>query len=1077
MRKKLFTLLLAIGASIGIVNAVDVTQNGINYSLYETGYYSIERYAVVQPPQSGNKYSGDIVIASSISYGGNYYTTTGIWHKAFQNCKDITSVNLPNTIKNIYDQAFDGCTGITSIDIPSSVTYIGYNAFNNVPNINFTGNASGSMGQSSPWGALYVNKYTETPLVYENANKNKVLRCATSASGDIYLPNTVKSIEQDAFYKCSQLTSIHLPSSVNSIGSRAFQYCSNATIYTNTLFILFDKSALYYDDLLENPLNILEDNNVKNDTNIISCSQYDLVPEFTVIENDNFVTKAFTVSGDYTFTSIAKTPATIHLISNRNIIQLPDTTVCYGEWVSLSDTYQYRYVDPFEQSQWSDFYNEFASESFISNFMEDGSQTDYYQWYAFQKYWENYTEIHGECDEQTRQGFETWYKSHFHDYASSCPEGVEYVRVSSDGERFYSSRTLIRTYTNSHGCDSTVSRNVIVSKAVAPKIIATPEQDTFNSGTIRIYNKYCTGSEYYDDQYNYIYKNAEYDYFTINGTKYDFSSAIEGEYNEYYHPDGIRVIDEPSTVIDNLHGGNYHIVFYSACDSVEEYIEIQQYGIEVDGIYYKFQEPYTFSYGGETYEFPGEATVTYRGTSSTEYDEYSGDIVIPESVVLKGVTYIVQRIGNEAFYKCVNLSSITLLGSKCKLSQDYIYTRSDFYYVAYSGIIYGYNDNSAWGSGQVARTTIPIYVPYGSLNFYKEQHPTGTMYGTMNFHIINPHRMTNIISSTTATILFDYENAQHISSCGIDGGEEFAGNVIEHTGLEPNHNYTDVSLFVKTIEGDYDTIHYSFSTTALELTTKPSKTVSSTTAILLAETNMSDAEVSCGFEYKRNDAPADMEGNKVYCPVASGQMAGRLKNLKDDVYYKYRAFYQSAAGNMYYGDWQYIFTGDVAVEFDPILYTYSASIVTETEATLSGYALAGSEDFTEQGFEYWAESRVKGQGDQVPSTNGAPRRMSAALNDHLFAPATGIKMSVTLAGLDEGTVYKYRAYGKVGNQYYYGTEQTFTTQGEWVEEIQGIEEVASDQLPNIKARKILRDGQIFILRGEKVYSITGQEVK
>ena len=1122
MRKKLFTLLLAMVVSVGSLFA-STQINGLYYNLnFET--------KTAEVTSNSSKYSGTIIIPASVTYNGATYSVTSIGdyafygsptlisaiigdsvkyigYGAFGDCSALESIKIGRSVtsiehaiyrcskletveinsdsivsiqyspssagigfqklfgqqvnlyiigddvKSIGDNAFAGCSNLTSVIIGKNVTNIGSNAFHSCTGLTtvvlpdkVTDIGSGAFGYCSGLASFDI------PNNVINIGNYAFRNCSNLTS--VSIGNNVTSIGDGAFYECVKLDSVNLPCSVENIGENAFYGCGEVSRSCNK-------------DIVQNlPMHF--------------CSEDDIpewVLDIILRESPNasfpnmegtYVFRGKTTLYDDSIVNVIVTTGT------KSHVQLPDTTVCYGGWVSLSGTYEYRYVDPFEQSQWGDFYNEFASEEFISEFMEMGSQTDYYQWYAFQKYWENYTKIHGECDEQTRQGFETWYKSHFHDYASSCPEGVEYVRVSSDGERFYSSRTLIRTYTNSHGCDSTVSRNVIVSKAVAPKIIATPEQDTFNSGTIRIYNKYCTGSEYYDDQYNYIYKNAEYDYFTINGTKYDFSSAIEGEYNEYYHPDGIRVIDEPSTVIDNLHGGNYHIVFYSACDSVEEYIEIQQYGIEVDGIYYKFQEPYTFSYGGETYEFPGEATVTYRGTSSTEYDEYSGDIVIPESVVLKGVTYIVQRIGNEAFYKCVNLSSITLLGSKCKLSQDYIYTRSDFYYVAYSGIIYGYNDNSAWGSGQVARTTIPIYVPYGSLNFYKEQHPTGTMYGTMNFHIINPHRMTNIISSTTATILFDYENAQHISSCGIDGGEEFAGNVIEHTGLEPNHNYTDVSLFVKTIEGDYDTIHYSFTTTALELTTQPSKTVSATTAILLAETNMSDAEVSCGFEWKRENAPDAMEGTKVYCPVANGQMAGRLKGLKDDVYYKYRAFYQSAAGNMYYGDWQYIFTGDATVEFDPILYTYGASVVTENEATVSGYALAGSEDFDDQGLEYWAESRVNGQRDQVPS----PRRMVAGLNEHFFVPASGIKMTVTLTDLDEGTVYKYRVYGKVGDQYYYGTEQTFTTKGVYEEEIPtSIEEVPSDPQSGIKAQKILRDGQIFILRGEKEYTITGQEVR
>ena len=39
---------------------------------------------------------------------------------------------------------------------------------------------------------------------------------------------------------------------------------------------------------------------------------------------------------------------------------------------------------------------------------------------------------------------------------------------------------------------------------------------------------------------------------------------------------------------------------------------------------------------------------------------------------------------------------------------------------------------------------------------------------------------------------------------------------------------------------------------------------------------------------------------------------------------------------------------------------------------------------------------------------------------------------------------------------------------------QGVDEVQSDQ---VQSTKFLRNGQIFILRGEKEYTLTGQEVK
>ena len=429
-------------------------------------------------------------------------------------------------------------------------------------------------------------------------------------------------------------------------------------------------------------------------------------------------------------------------------------------------------------------------------------------------------------------------------------------------------------------------------------------------------------------------------------------------------------------------------------------------------------------------------------------------VTIPNSVT---------SIGIAAFWGCRGLTSVTIPNSVTSIG--------DWAFLGCRGL--EYIISSASTPPTISSSTFPsgvvVYVQNTSVDTYK----SAAYWTNLDIKALCGAEIANAPTSVVLDwfhVIWDMDN-NYISSCGILGGEQQTGNVLEYIGLEPNNEYKDVPIVLTSNTGEIDTVNISFTTTALELTTKASKPVSSTTAILLAETNMADAEVSCGFEYKRNDAPADMEGTKVFCPVASGQMAGRLKNLKDDIYYKYRAFYQSAAGNMYYGNWQYIFTGDNTVEFDPILYTYNATVVRENEATISGYALAGSEDFTEQGFEYWTDSRTN---------NGAnaPHRISAAMGEHFYAQASGIKMTVTLTDLDAGTVYKYRAYGKVGNQYYYGSEQAFTTTGVYEEETPtAIDQVSSDQVQSTKAQKILRDGQIFIILGNKTFTITGQEVR
>ena len=71
----------------------------------------------------------------------------------------------------------------------------------------------------------------------------------------------------------------------------------------------------------------------------------------------------------------------------------------------------------------------------------------------------------------------------------------------------------------------------------------------------------------------------------------------------------------------------------------------------VDGIYYKFDDANL------------TATVTYLGSYSDEYDEYTGDVVIPATVTYGSNTYSVTSIGELAFYGCSGLTSVNIPNS------------------------------------------------------------------------------------------------------------------------------------------------------------------------------------------------------------------------------------------------------------------------------------------------------------------------------------------------------------------------------------------------------------------------------
>ena len=69
-----------------------------------------------------------------------------------------------------------------------------------------------------------------------------------------------------------------------------------------------------------------------------------------------------------------------------------------------------------------------------------------------------------------------------------------------------------------------------------------------------------------------------------------------------------------------------------------------------------------FSVGGIYYKIlnGSEVEVTYRGSNDYDYDEYSGSVTIPSTVTYNGTTYSVTSIGDRAFSGCTSLTSVTI---------------------------------------------------------------------------------------------------------------------------------------------------------------------------------------------------------------------------------------------------------------------------------------------------------------------------------------------------------------------------------------------------------------------------------
>ena len=72
-------------------------------------YYNVIKTNTVEVTSGNIKYSGEVIIPSSIEYYGVSYSVTTIGNRAFWDCSSLTSVTIPNSVTSIGDYAFQGC--------------------------------------------------------------------------------------------------------------------------------------------------------------------------------------------------------------------------------------------------------------------------------------------------------------------------------------------------------------------------------------------------------------------------------------------------------------------------------------------------------------------------------------------------------------------------------------------------------------------------------------------------------------------------------------------------------------------------------------------------------------------------------------------------------------------------------------------------------------------------------------------------------------------------------------------------------------------------------------------------------
>ena len=129
---------------------------------------------------------------------------------AFGDCSSLKSITIPDSVSSIGDFAFENCINLTSIMIPIDVTDIGNGVFNGCSNLLSIVVEEGNTNYCSSEGVLF------------NKNKTMLIEFPGGKNGVYSIPLTVTSVGDEAFYCCSNLTSVYFSGQAPSFGAGSF---------------------------------------------------------------------------------------------------------------------------------------------------------------------------------------------------------------------------------------------------------------------------------------------------------------------------------------------------------------------------------------------------------------------------------------------------------------------------------------------------------------------------------------------------------------------------------------------------------------------------------------------------------------------------------------------------------------------------------------------------------------------------------------------------------------------------------------------------------------------------------------
>ncbi|MBE6623917.1 MAG: leucine-rich repeat domain-containing protein [Ruminococcaceae bacterium] len=170
MKKVLLSFVFAVSVFLCMSLTVNAAAKDFEYQLNENGGITITKYT---------GFESNVEIPDEI----DGYSVNVIGDSAFENCSDVKTLKLPDSIEIIERGAFKNCTNLKTIELPDSLTTIGYKSF------------------------AYCSSLDEIDFPHSLTTiETEAFIC--TALREIYLPPSVKKILSYAFYGCTDLEKV-----------------------------------------------------------------------------------------------------------------------------------------------------------------------------------------------------------------------------------------------------------------------------------------------------------------------------------------------------------------------------------------------------------------------------------------------------------------------------------------------------------------------------------------------------------------------------------------------------------------------------------------------------------------------------------------------------------------------------------------------------------------------------------------------------------------------------------------------------------------------------------------------------